>query len=352
MSELFKNKRSVIIIIIVVILVLIILGLQMSTGVPFSGFGARNGIAGIPFDSTPTATAFQPLAATSTYFPTDYPTPTPTITPIPVNVIPVSNTIGVDPIEQPEDQINILLLGSDQKYKGSIGRTDAIVLLTINTKEDTVSITSFPRDLYVYIPRWTNQRINTAFAHGGFPMMQETMLHNFGFKPDFYILVNLAAFEYFIDDLGGIYVDVPRTICDEKWGYGQSHCVYPGRQHFYSKEALWYVRSRETTNDFDRTYRQQLVLRSILNRLLSLNTLTRIPQLYSTYVNNVTTNLDLATLLSLVPTATKMSDQTRITQYFITEASITHWTSPSGAMVLLPNFQSIRNTLNQALNAP
>jgi LCP family protein required for cell wall assembly len=352
MREQLGNKRYLIIIIAVIVLVLIILGLQMSTGLPFSGTGANKGIAGIPFNSTVTATAFKPLEATPTYFPTDYPTPTPTITPKPVNVMPVSNTIGVDPIEQPDDQINILLLGSDQKYKGSIGRTDAIVLVTINTKEDTVNITSFPRDLYVYIPRWTNQRINTAFAHGGFQMMQDTMLHNFGFKPDYYLLVNLAAFEYFIDDLGGIYVDVPRTVCDNKWGYGQTHCTYPGRQHFYSKEALWYVRSRETTNDFDRNYRQQLVLRAILNRLLSLNTLGRIPQLYSTYINNVTTNLDLATLLTLVPTATKMTDQERIRQYFITEASITHWTSPSGAMVLLPNYQAIRNTLNQALNAP
>ena len=123
MNETINNKRHVIIIIVVAILVLIILGLQLTYGVPFSGIGASSGIAGVPFDSTPTATAFQPLAATSTYFPTDYPTPTPTNTPIPVQVIPVSNTIGVDPIEQPEDQINILLLGSDQKYKGSIGRT-------------------------------------------------------------------------------------------------------------------------------------------------------------------------------------------------------------------------------------
>ncbi len=347
----FNNKRYLILIIALIVLVLIILGIQLGSGLSLSGGGGKTGIiAGL--NSTPTATAFQPLAATPTYYPTDYPTPTPTITPKPVKVVPVSNTEGVDPIEQPENQINILLLGSDQKYKGSIGRTDAIILLTINTDDDTVHVTSFPRDLYVYIPRWTNQRINTAFAHGGFQMMQDTMMHNFGFKPDFYVLVNLAAFEYFIDSLGGIDVNVPQTVCDEKWGYGQSHCVYPGPHHFYSKEALWYVRSRETSNDFSRNNRQQLVLSAILDRLLSLNTLSRIPQLYSTYVNNVTTNLDLATIVSLAPTGAKLNDRSRISQYFITEASITHWISPSGAMVLLPNYQAIRNTLNQALNAP
>ena len=69
------------------------------------------------------------------------------------------------------------------------------MLVTVNTEEGTVNVTSFPRDLYVFIPTWTNQRINTAFAHGGFQLLQDTMLHNFGFKPDYFVLVNLYAFE-------------------------------------------------------------------------------------------------------------------------------------------------------------
>lgn len=349
----FKNKNYLIFIIGFILMGLVILGLQLSGSLPFSsGQTTRVAINDIPFGSSPTATAFQPLASTPTYFPTAYPTPTPTITPKPQNIRPVSNTRGVDPIVLPDHQITILLLGSDQKYKGSIGRTDSIILLTINTDEDTVTVTSFPRDLYIYIPKWTNQRINTAFAHGGFQLMQDTLMHNFGFKPDYYMLINLWAFEYIVNDLGGVYVNVPRTICDDKWGYGLSHCTYPGNQHFYGKEALWYVRSRVTTNDFDRGYRQQLVLSSMLDRFFSLGTLTRIPQLYNTYVNNVTTNLDLPTILSLIPTATKMTDKSRITQYFINQDSVTDWVSPTGAQVLLPNFQIIRNILNHALNTP
>ena len=345
----FKNKRYLVFIIGIILLGLVFLGLQLFGSLTTPG-KPNQGVISLGF--TPTPTAFQPQEATPTYFPTDYPTPIPTQTPKPANVVPVSNTSGVDPIIQPDNQVNILLLGSDQKYKGSIGRTDTIILVTINTEEGTVNLTSFPRDLYVYIPRWTNQRINTAFAHGGFQLMQETMLHNFGFKPDYYVLVNLWAFEYFVNDLGGIYVNVPRTICDDKWGHGLSHCTYPGNQHFYGQEALWYVRSRVTTNDFDRNYRQQLVLSAILDRLISLQSLARIPQLYDTYVNNVTTNLDLGTILSLSPTALKLTDRSRVSQYFISESMITHWISPGGAQVLLPNFQMIRNTLNQALNSP
>lgn len=344
-----KNKRYLIFIIGFILLGLILLGLQVGGGLPFSS-PSNKSIVGLGGTATPTA--FKPLESTPTYFPTDYPTPTPTLTPTPVNIIPVSNTIGVDPIPQPDNQITIMILGSDQKYKGSIGRTDTMMLVTINTEEGTVNVTSFPRDLYVYIPRWTNQRINTAFAHGGFPLLQDTMLHNFGFKPDYYILVNLYAFEYFVNDLGGIYVDVPRTVCDDKWGHGLSHCAYPGRQHFYGQEALWFVRSRVTTNDFDRNYRQQLVLSAILDRLISLDSLTKIPALYNTYVRNVTTNLDLPTILSLVPTALKLSDRSLINQYFIKESMITHWIAPSGSQVLLPNFRLIRDMLNSALNTP
>ena len=214
----------------------------------------------------------------------------------------------MDPIPQPDGQINIVLLGSDQKYKGYIGRTDTIILVTINTKEDTISVTSFPRDLYIYIPNWTSQRINSAFSHGGFSSLQKTFLHNFGFKPDYYILINLQAFEYIINNLGGIYVNVPQTICDNNWNHGSFHCVYPGNQHLYGKEALWYVRSRKTTNDFSRNVRQQLVLNGILDRLFALDTISKIPKLYNNYVNNVTTNLDLGTIISLAPTAEKLSD--------------------------------------------
>lgn len=348
-----KIKRYLPYIIGLIVLGLLALGVLLGTGLaaPAERSPAAN-ILKAPPGATPTATAFQPQASTATYLPTDYPTPTPTNTPKPELVRPASNTKGVDPITQPDNQVNIVILGSDQKYKGMVGRTDTIILVTINKETGTVNLTSFPRDLYIYIPGWTEQRINTAFAHGGFKLLQDTMMHNFGIKPDYYVLVNLWAFEYAVNDLGGIYVNVLQTVCDDKWGYGQSHCVYPGNKLMYGKEALWYVRSRVTTNDFERNKRQQQVLNSILDRLFSLNTLTRIPQLYSTYASNVTTNLDLQTVLDLAPIATKLSDKSLINQYFINQKYVTDWITPGGAQVLLPNYQAIRTLLKEALNAP
>jgi len=348
-----QKKHYLLLILTFFILVVVVLGLKLRNGPSLSPSRIfRENVIKAPAGSTPTATAFQPLLATATYLPTDYPTPTPTPTPTPIIIRPISHEQGVDPIQEPEHQVNIMLLGSDQREGAYTGRTDTMILVTINTKENTVHVTSFPRDLYVYIPGWKDQRLNAAFPHGGFEVLQETLAYNFGFRPDYYIMVNFWAFEYFVDDIGGFYLNVPRTVCDDKWGGGESHCVYPGTRHMDGREALWYVRSRETTNDFDRNYRQQLVLQAILDRMLALKTLTRIPQLYKTYSKHVTTDLDLGTVLSLIPTAAKLSDKSLITQYFINQNSITHWVSPTGAQVLLPNYEVIRVILKAALNSP
>ncbi|MEE8357231.1 MAG: LCP family protein [Anaerolineales bacterium] len=348
-----NNKRGLILILGLTLLVLVFLVPILSSRLTYSTASiTKVAVLDVPPGSTPTATAFQPLTSTETYIPTDYPTSTPTITPKPQNIKPVSNTRGVDPISQPDGQINIVLLGSDQRFKGYIGRTDTIILVTINTKEDTVSVTSFPRDLYIFIPKWTDQRINTAFAHGGFPILKQTFMHNFGFEPDYYILINLWTFEYIINDLGGIYVDVPQTVCDDNWNHGLDHCVYQGSQLLLGKEALWYARSRMTTNDFSRNVRQQLVLGAILDRFLSLDILTKIPKLYDTYLNNITTNLDLGTVVSLSQTAIKLTDRSLIKQFYINQDVVTSWVTPGGAQVQLPNFNAIRRILTKALNAP
>ena len=348
-----QKKHYLLIIIGCILLAMVLLGLGLRNGPYLSPMRLnRENILKAPAGASPTATAFQPLSSTAAFVPTEYPTATPTPTATPITVRPIGHERGVDPIEQPDHQITIMLLGSDQREGISGGRTDTMILVTINTKDHTVHVTSFPRDLYVYIPGWKDQRLNAAYPHAGFEQLQETMAYNFGFSPDFYILVNFWAFEYFVDDLGGFYVNVPRTICDDKWGGGESHCVYPGTRHMKGREALWYVRSRDTTNDFDRNFRQQLVLEALFDRMLALETLTRIPGLYREYSKHVTTNLDLVTIVSLIPTATKLSDKTLITQYYINHHAVDSWVSPTGAHVLQPNFELIRGILEEALNSP
>ena len=107
-----------------------------------------------------------------------------------------------------------------------------------------------------------------------------------------------------------------------------------------------------TTNDFDRNIRQQLVLEAIFKRLFSLQTIPKIPKLFNTYIKNVTTNLDLGTIVSMTGTATKLTDSSRIKQYFVNSKAVRSWRTPGGAQVLLPNYNAIRFIMKKALNSP
>ncbi|NLC29897.1 MAG: LCP family protein, partial [Chloroflexi bacterium] len=103
--------------------------------------------------------------------------PQPMFTPTPVPVIPEG--------ELPKNQVNILMLGADD-FGANNFRTDVIMLLSINPKHKTASLISFPRDLYITIPGYWSNRINTVWQLGGFPLLQETFVVNFGFQPDYY----------------------------------------------------------------------------------------------------------------------------------------------------------------------
>jgi LCP family protein required for cell wall assembly len=247
-------------------------------------------------------------------------------------------------------RINILLLGSDQRpYEGGF-RTDTIILLSLDPENGSASMVSFPRDLYVYIPGWTYQRINTAMGYGGFPLLAQTLAYNFGVTPNYYVMVNFWAFEQTIDSLGGIDVDVAQTLTDKR--NGKYFTVPAGSYHMDGETALWYVRSRYSTSDYDRTRRQQEAIRALFERILSLNGIERAPELYDIYVENVTTDLNWKVIAPLIPLAAQLSDTSRIHQYYIGASEVTPWTTPGGAQVLLPRQDVIIYLLQQALASP
>ena len=302
-------------------------------------------------------TAFPPLAATATRSQAIFPTAT-TVS-IPATKAPTtsssssssgySSESAVLPINEPDNQVNILLLGSDQRpYSGGF-RTDVFLLMTINLDDQTINLTSFPRDLYVYLPGLYNDRINSAMARGGFSLVNEMLMYNFGFEADYYALVNFWGFSDVINTLGGIDVNVGQTLTDHRSGYGD-YTVYAGNVHMDGETALWYVRSRYTTNDFDRGRRQQEVLFALMSRLLSFDLVTKFPQLYEQYQNTIETNLPLSEISPLLPIADEFFSG-QIGRYAINYSHVTDWMTPSGAQVLLPNNAAIRGVLLQALNA-
>jgi LCP family protein required for cell wall assembly len=204
----------------------------------------------------------------------------------------------------------------------------------------------------VYIPGWTMQRINTAMQHGDFEMVQDTFAYNFGVIPDHYILIHLFAFQYVVDNIGGVYVNVGRTITDQREGYGEDYTMRQGVQWMDGETALWYVRARKTSSDFDRTRRQQEVLIAIFNRLASLDGIRRAPELFELYSDNVVTDLGFSDLTSLVGVGARVSDDPDLIEtYAVGSADITFFRTNTGASVLLPKRDNITTIIKDALNA-
>lgn len=253
-------------------------------------------------------------------------------------------------IPQPSGQVNILLLGSDLRPSDGGFRTDTMLLLTLNPTLGTANITSFPRDLYVYIPGWTVQRINTAQQHGNFQLTQATFEYNFGVRPDHYVLINFQSFREVVDSLGGIDVEVEQRMSDQRDGYGD-YTVTSGLHHMDGDLALWYARARYASDDFHRNQRQQEVILAIFKKLVSLDAIRKAPKMYDIYHRNVTTDMSLSDLTPLIPLATKLSDASTIHRYAITRDEVIPWRNSISAQVLIPNYPAIKAIMEQALNS-
>ncbi len=231
--------------------------------------------------------------------------------------------------------VTFVLLGTDQRGGGGY-RTDTMMIVVVDPAQDRVTALSVLRDLYVFIPGWRMERINTADPHGGEEMLKDTILYNFGIPVDYWVRMNFDGFVTAIDRLGGIDVEVTGYLYDE---YGGIWYKYgPGTYHMNGVQALGYVRMRKNSSDFDRLRRQQEVVRAIFKKIVSLDGLSRIPDLYEQFNVLFQTNLELGDILPLIPMASKVASGSAVLQgHTLTENEAGSWTVPySGAAVLLP----------------
>lgn len=297
-------------------------------------------------NGSPTATPFLPVMEEAT-------TPDPEIVQTEeILIVPTESAP-----QRPEGQVNILVLGSDYRPESGY-RTDVFMLLSIYPKEGTASILSFPRDLYVYLPGIGNQRINVAQPFGGFALSKATLEENFGVTADYYIMTNFQGFKGIINSLGGINVNVGSYLsdhCELPQGDASKNCtVYAGPNYMNGDTALWYVRSRYTSSDFDRTRRAQEVIFAIFEKLMSLDAISRVPELYNLYLSSVDTDLGLTDIVSLVPVTSQiLSDPSRLRRYAIGEEQVSHYVLPdSGANVLIPNYELIEEIIIDSAFTP
>jgi polyisoprenyl-teichoic acid--peptidoglycan teichoic acid transferase len=275
---------------------------------------------------------------------------------------PLQESSGPSPIPwDGANRVTILVMGLDLRDWEEEGpsRTDTMMLVTMDPVSRTAGILSIPRDLWVNIPEFGYGKINTAYylgelyeiSGGGPGLAIRTIEDLLGVEINYYAQVDFAAFENFVDEIGGIDVDVPYELSVDPIGPGNTVFLTQGVQHLDGPTALAYARNRETFGaDFDRADRQQQVVMAIFDQITSLGSMPRLiansPTIYNNLRSGVHTNLSLKESISLAWTAIQMPRE-NIKRGVIGPNEVTSSLSPDGLDILLPDMDAVRIVRDQ-----
>lgn len=165
---------------------------------------------------------------------------------------------------------NILLLGVDARAgeSGETSRADSMMLISIDSDNNCIKMTSFLRDTWVYIPcKDTRQRLNAACTYGGYEGVADTIEYNFGVKIDGYVVADFEMFETMVDCIGGVKIDVTEEEAKEVTGHQGRYSgvtLEAGEHKLTGAQALAYCRIRKIDTDWKRTERQRTVMEKII----------------------------------------------------------------------------------------
>lgn len=227
-----------------------------------------------------------------------------------------------------DGRVNLLLLGNGGDGHDGPDLTDTMMVASIDPVNKTAALLSVPRDLWVKMP--TNfmgnyQKINAAYEAGkygylgkqdasnsnakavqaGFKAADQAVSQVLGITIHYNAVIDFSAFKQAIDTVGGVTINVPEQLYDPTMAWENNWnpvLAKAGMQQMNGKQALLYVRSRETSSDFARGQRQRSVILGLKDKALSLNTLSnplKISQLMSAFGNNMVTDLSLSDALRL-----------------------------------------------------
>ncbi|WLR50614.1 LCP family protein [Bacillus tianshenii] len=194
------------------------------------------------------------------------------------------------------DNISILFLGVDDSSTrnfGSATRTDAMILATFNEEEKSIKMVSIPRDSRVELAgRNTMDKITHAHAFGGIDMAVNTVENLFEIPVDYFVRVNFEAFVEIINALDGVEVDVPFEIYEQN-SEDEKNAIHinEGLQTLNGEEALAFVRTRKYDSDIARGHRQQQLLKALLQKTVSIQSVTKYDDVLKGIGENLTTNM-------------------------------------------------------------
>lgn len=213
----------------------------------------------------------------------------------------------------PPSPTNMVILGVDARPgEGYLTRTDAVILLNITPGKARITMLSIPRDVFIQVPNYGEQRINTINALGeqetrgsGPALVKASFQESFGVKVENYIRLDFNGFVAVIDAVGGVDIQVPKLIIDYEYPTLDGGTITvrfdPGEQHMDGERALQYARTRHQDDDYQRAARQQQVVDALMEKLTNPLNVVKWPQVWRTIQKHTDTDLSTWDIIRLGP---------------------------------------------------
>lgn len=247
-----------------------------------------------------------------------------------------------------KDVVNILLVGRDADA-GNGTRSDTMLLCSFNKRDDTITLTSFLRDLYVKIPGHHKDRINAAYAFGGIELLDETLLENFGVEVDGNVEVDFSDFREIIDLMGGVTLELTAAEARVINDHVRDKEVTEGTHLLDGRQALAYVRNRKDADgDFSRTNRQRKLLRAMAQAYKS-KKLTQMLGLMEDILPMISTDISAIELTNYALTLFPMLNSAQIKTQSIPVEDGFRYANVDGKAVLLPDMEKNIQALSDVL---
>ncbi|MFK9094222.1 LytR family transcriptional regulator [Bacillus salipaludis] len=194
-----------------------------------------------------------------------------------------------------KDPFSVLMLGVDER-KGDKGRSDTIIVLTVNPNNKSVKMLSIPRDTRTEIVgKGKEDKINHAYAFGGIPMAMDTVENFLDIPIDYYMQVNMEGINDIVDAVGGITVQNDLDFTQDGFHFIKGQLTLNG------EKALAYTRMRyeDPRGDFGRQTRQRQIIQGVIQEGASISSLTNFSDIFASLGKNVKTNLTFDQLMDI-----------------------------------------------------
>ncbi|MCR5176808.1 MAG: LCP family protein [Anaerovibrio sp.] len=247
------------------------------------------------------------------------------------------------------DKIIVMIMGVDER-EGDVGRSDTLMVATLDPKKKKAALLSIPRDTRVKIKGNGFDKINAAYAYGGYKLTQDTVENLLGVEMEHYIIINIKSFKKIIDAIGGVDINVEkRMYYEDIWDDdgGLLIDLQPGMQHMDGDTAITYVRYRDEEGDIGRIARQQKFMKAVMDKITSPAIIPRIPAIIKEVMSSIKTDLSLRQLIEFATTLKEAQRSGLQTEMLPGKPlyidGISYW---------IPDLSKLRTTIANTLDVP